>query len=323
MLKDWARRLSWGLSLALLLALPGFGRADSDALEAASAVHETLAVNYVIVPFVVYNSQGRPLRDLRPTEVSLIVDGNRVDTDMFYRTSNGPVSFTFLVDGSGSMALAGKIDGARHAIREIIRQRRKDDDFALFVFAEGQIREAVPFTQDGARLIEAVDHIKPYGQTALYDALLAMPDRTLLGRNGSRVIILLTDGLDNASKLDQGALARAFQGVEVPVYPVGLRSARSLATSNREESIDISVLAGLAGMSGGRLAIADDETNLKSAVRAILDDLRAQYLLGFAPNGAGAIRYRQISLRFARPVHSVRVRAGYRGTEPPTLQKRN
>ena len=47
--------------------------------------------------------------------------------------------------------------------------------------------------------------------------------------------------------------------------------------------------------------------------------LRAQYLIGFPPTGKGAVKYRRISLELAGRVRSVRVRAGYRGTEPPVL----
>jgi hypothetical protein len=52
-------------------------------------------------------------------------------------------------------------------------------------------------------------------------------------------------------------------------------------------------------------------------MNAIESILRAQYLLGFPPTGKGGVKYRRISLELAGRVRSVRVRAGYRGTEPP------
>ena len=86
------------------------------------------------------------------------------------------------------------------------------------------MREEVPFTSDSARLLATVDAVKPAGRTAFYDALAKMPDRTLLGKNGSRAIVLLTDGIDNASELTRDDLAVLLEGVDVPVYPIGLRS---------------------------------------------------------------------------------------------------
>lgn len=283
---------------------------------------EQISVNYVMVPFVAYNSFHRPIRDLRPTEVSVLVDGQPVRTDLFSKVQNEPVSFTILLDASGSMGLAGKFEGAKEAIDQLLSHSVRGDDYSLYVFAESRVREVVPFTSDRNRIRRALDDIQPYGKTALFDAILRMPDETILGKNGARMIFLLTDGMDNASKSNMKTLAATFQGVNVPVYPVALRPPLQPGAS-REAGLDVSVLASLAGMSGGRLMIASGSRELRKAVESILTELRAQYLVGFAPTGRGEIRYRQISLRFDRSVQSVRVRAGYRGTEPPFLGRKS
>lgn len=286
-------------------------------------LRETVSVDYVLVPFVPLGERGQPLSNLRERDVELFVDGTRVQTDLFDRAIDSPVSFTLLLDGSGSMALAGKMDGARAAVRILLENGRPGDDYSLHLFAEGEVRELVPFTREGSRILAAMQQVEPWGETALYDALLRIPDRTLLGSNGSRAIILLTDGLDNASEHERDQIPRLFQGVDVPVYPLALRSLQSVLAAAREggneSMIDTTVLAALAQMSGGRMALAPNPKDLEREVQIILDELRSQYLIGFAPTGRGEVRYRQISLRFTRPVRSVRVRGGYRGTEPPVL----
>jgi hypothetical protein len=63
--------------------------------------------------------------------------------------------------------------------------------------------------------------------------------------------------------------------------------------------------------------------DFRFAVSHIEDDLRAQYLIGFAPTGKGAVKYRTISLKLTGRARAVRVRAGYLGTEPPLVASRN
>src|SRR5205814_7749384 len=79
-------------------------------------VEESVSVGYVMIPFTVLSDKGAPITDLRKGEVRLLIDGKRVPSDMFEKSQNAPVSFTILLDSSGSMALAGKMDSARAAI---------------------------------------------------------------------------------------------------------------------------------------------------------------------------------------------------------------
>src|SRR5450759_2168602 len=188
------------LVLAMLSASAALATAQGVASPIAETIKATtwIAVGYVLVPFVVTRLKGLPLRDLHEQDVTLLVDGKPVKTDLFARSDDAPVSFTILLDGSGSMGLAGKLEGARAAVKALVDQRIPGDDFALFVFSEGTVREHVSFTGDTARLVSAVNSVTPFGRTAFFDALAKMPDKSLLGRNGSRAIILITDGIDNA-----------------------------------------------------------------------------------------------------------------------------
>ncbi|MBW3671318.1 MAG: VWA domain-containing protein [Acidobacteria bacterium] len=298
----------------------GSGSADAQMSGGTPSATESIAVDYVLVPFVAFNERGKPIRNLRQKEVRLFVDGEQIDIDFFERSHDAPVSFTILVDASGSMALGGKMAGARHALEYLIRKGNPGDDYSLYSFSQGEVRQLVPFTRNGPRILSAFDSVEPYGKTALFDALLRMPDKTILGTNGARAIILLSDGLDNASTIDRGELAKILEGVSVPVFPLSLRTPAAALDpdlrNNREAQLDLAVLAGVAGASGGRLAVAQEPKELSRAVDRILQELRSQYLLGFSPSGTGAVRYRPISLSLARTVGAVRIRGGYRGTAP-------
>jgi Ca-activated chloride channel family protein len=285
---------------------------------------EQVSVSYVMVPFTVLGSKGAPITDLDKKEVSLLVDGKRVSTDMFEVSLNAPVSWTILLDGSGSMGLAGKLDAAKAAINALTARRKAGDDFALFVFdSEGHARELVPFTENPGAITRAVDVVKPWGKTAFFDALAEMPELSELGRNPSRAIILLSDGIDNASKLTHVDIEARLEGVSIPIYAFGLREPGELGAKAvaplSEEMSNIDVLQELAAASGGKLFVGNQPEQLASAMDGIEKALRAQYLIGFSPTGKGTVKYRRISLELAGRARSVRVRAGYRGTEPPLL----
>lgn len=288
-------------------------------------VTETVDVGYVVVPFVIRDRGGKPIQNLRERDVTLLVEGKRVEIDMFAKIGDAPVSYTILLDGSGSMELSGKMDGARLAIQELLSRHSDGDDYALYVFAEGEVREVVPFTPRPTEIMTAVNAVEPYGKTAFFDALAKMPGKSLLGNNGSRAIILLTDGFDNASVLTGEELTNLIGGVDVPVYPMGLRpemAAHPAARQTTDALLDLDVLRQLAAGSGGRLAVVSQPGSLIQAIHEIQQELRAQYLVGFSPTGRGTVRYRTIALKLPGRARSVHVRGGYRGTEPP-LQGRS
>jgi len=308
---------------ALLLA---FG-ALAQSVVPTGTMSESVNVGYVMIPFTVIGDHGRPITDLRDAEVDLMVDGSPVRSDMFEKSQNAPVSFTILLDGSGSMALAGKMDSARAAIGALIAHHRPGDDFALYVFAETQARAVVPFTENPGDITRALAKLSPpYGKTAFFDALASMPERSRLGRNPSRAIILLSDGIDNASSMTRGALAQQLQGISVPIYSLGLREPGEQMDSRkrpREDLEDIGLLNEVASLTGGKLYLGNTPQQIAEAVSHVEDDLRAQYLIGFAPTGKGGIKYRTISLKLNGRARAVRVRAGYLGTEPPLVAARN
>lgn len=304
------RRLTAAFAVATALSL------------SAQDFSEQVSVSYVMVPFTALSPKGVPVTDLKAKDVSLLVDDRKVATDMFELSLNAPVSWTILLDGSGSMALAGKMEAAKAAINALTARRQVGDDFALYVFdANGDARELVPFTENPAAITRALDVVKPYGKTAFFDALAHMPERSELGRNPSRAIILLSDGIDNASKLTRAEIEKRLEGMAIPIYAFGLREPYEQKAKRTEpvteEMSNIDLLEELAAATGGQLFVGNRPELVGSAMDGIERILRAQYLIGFAPTGKGAVKYRRISLQLAGRGRTVRVRAGYRGTEPP------
>ncbi|HEY3125199.1 MAG TPA: VWA domain-containing protein, partial [Thermoanaerobaculia bacterium] len=198
---------------ALLLSVTAAASARQETQQKLPAYTESAGSEYVLVPVVVLDKKGRFVEGLEKKNFQLRVQGVRVDLDTFEKDDNAPASFAFLIDTSGSMRLASKLEYAKAAVRRIVSQRKSGDDFALFAFAEEEVRLVADFSRDPARLLAALDGLEAGGKTALFDAVAATPSRMLAGKNGKRAIILFTDGVDNASKLTPAEMAGILQQV--------------------------------------------------------------------------------------------------------------
>src|SRR3954465_6365770 len=147
---------------ALFLALPVLAQS------VVAPMSESVSVGYVMIPFTVLGDHGRPITDLRSAEVNLTVDGDPVRSDMFEKSQNAPVSFTILLDGSGSMALAGKMEAPRAAVGAVLAHRKAGGDFAVRRFAESVARELVPSAEKPGDITDGLATVKPFGKTAVF-----------------------------------------------------------------------------------------------------------------------------------------------------------
>jgi Ca-activated chloride channel homolog len=279
---------------------------------------ESAGAEYVMLPVLVTDKKGRFADGLRKEDFVLKVGDTRVPVDTFDRDESAPVSFAFLVDTSGSMGVGHKLDEARHAIRAIVSARKPGDDFALFAFSEGEVRMVADFSSDPAALLGSLGDLEASGQTALFDAVAATPERMMKGRNNKRAILLFTDGVDNASELTAEKMAELLQRVSVPVYPIGMKNAAFDALSEKErQELSVDTLQMLAASSGGKLHLVSGDDDLRPLASGISTEVRQQYLLGFAPSGKGDIKYRIVVVSVIKPGSwVVRTRRGYRGTAP-------
>ncbi len=306
--------------LVPLLVLAGAARAAAQTTPAepdAPSFSESAGAEYVMLPVLVTDKRGKFVEGLRKDDFVIRVGDSTVAFDTFERDESAPVSFAFLLDTSGSMGIANKLENAKNAIRSILRNRLPGDDFALFAFSEGQVRLVSDSSADPARLVRALWDLEASGQTALFDAVASTPEM-MKGRNNKRAILLFTDGVDNASQLTSTQMAELLQRVSVPVYPIGMKSA-AFDTMSEEHKRDLSVetLQLLAGSSGGRMHLVGGDEDLRPLAAGISAEVRQQYLLGFAPSGRGDVKYRIVFVSVAKPGSwVVRTRRGYRGTAP-------
>ncbi|HVE65245.1 MAG TPA: VWA domain-containing protein [Thermoanaerobaculia bacterium] len=282
---------------------------------------ESAGSEYVLLPVVVLDKKGRFVEGLQQKDFRVRVETTPVVLDTFERDDGAPVSMAFLVDSSGSMEIAGKIENTKRAIRSIIEARQPGDDFALFVFSEGEVRMLADFAADTKKLLAALDEISAGGQTALFDAVAATP-KLLKGKNAKRAILLFTDGVDNASKISPDDMAEILQQVSTPVYAIGMKNVMyDLLGRKQREELFVENLRMLSASSGGKMFLVGEE-DLRPLAAKLSSEVRKQYILGFSPSGRGELKYRTVFVSLAKKGWVVRTRRGYRGTAPSTSASR-
>lgn len=305
------RHLLPGLLCGAILAAPAVAQTEP----APPSFEEEVSVGYVLVPLVVRSGAGYADR-LDQDDFRLLVDGKPVKIDSFERRSDAPASIVFLQDVSGSME-GSSLDASRQAVRFFLDKAMKGDEFAIATFASGQGQVDVPFTSDLAVLREAVGSWKGYGTTALHDAVAWVPTISNEGHNPKRFALLVTDGVDNASRITPEQARAIVRQAQLPVYVIGLGSGNPYELTETGEKIYryADVLSLLAATTGGRYYAISNLDDLQKALTAILSDLRHQYVLGF-PTGEGKASQRDVKVEVKSGERTVLFRRGYKGPPP-------
>lgn len=336
------RYLAALLLVATLAALPAAvaaqepgqepGRTDLEPAEPASTFTEQLSVSWVLVPVVVRTARGYA-QGLGRDDFRLWVDGRRVPIQELDLGSDAPLSVVWLQDLSGSMANSGKLDISRLAFETFLEGARPGDEIAVASFAGDEIQVEVPFTDDVQALGESVATWEGYGTTALHDAVSLLPDISADAERGKRVAVLVTDGLDNASRLTPEQSVDLVRRARLPVYVLGLNATNRRpddsagSTGGDEVYRYADLLRSLAEATGGRYfeivtaRSAEPEELLRRTLAQVLDDLRLRYILALTTAANGEKSYHRFRVEVLRHGRSGRnetltYRRGYWGPEP-------
>ena len=271
-------------------------------------------VDLVTVSAVVRDRRGRLVTNLTRADFELLDGGQRRSISQF-RPDAAPLSIAFLFDASGSMQVASKIDEARAAARQMLSWLETDrDEVAIYAFDSG-LKELQPFTpyRRGDGMDDRMGGIEPFGMTSLHDAVAETARRVARRNNVHRAVIVLTDGLDNNSRLSAPEVSGIASAIDVPVYilavvsPLDHQGTSTAVTSDRP--VPVGDLADLARWTGGDFFVSSTPANTSVAVRQIVSELRHQYLIAFEPTGAAG--WHSLELRTHRRDLVVRARTGY------------
>jgi VWFA-related protein len=263
-------------------------------------------VELVTVSAVVKDHQGRPVSGLTAKDFNLM-DGGQHRTIVDCHIEQGPITVAVLADVSGSMAVSSRLAEVRATVRHLLSWLNDgEDQVALFAF-DDQLHEIQSFTTEHDEVNKRLDSLHSYGTTSLYDAVW-QTGAELAGRVGTRsAVVVITDGVDNASRLSAAQAARVVRVVDVPVYVIGVDP--STHTDHAGEPVADS-LTSLARATGGEFfATSASPAHTSLAVRQIVSELRHRYLIAFEP--ASPAGWHSLAVRTTNEKLVVRARSGY------------
>ena len=267
-------------------------------------------VKLVNVYVTVTNAQGGPVAGLKKENFTVQEDGRGQTISVFDKESAVPLSIALAIDTSLSTRhdLPLEQASAKRFARAIMRPV---DALSVFGFSE-TVLQSTAYISDLKRIDDGIDHIRLGAATALFDAVY-LASRSLDRRQGRKVLVLITDGGDTASKMDYKEAVRAAEEAEGIVYSIIVVPIESSA--GRETGGEHALIQ-LSEDTGGKYYYATSMSQLDDAFRQISDELRTQYLLAYYPSQRTSnSQFRRIQVGVSGPAEAssyrVRHRAGY------------
>ena len=307
------------ITAALIVSVSSFAVGQKPADQDDVIRTETDVTN---LPFTAVDQQHRFITTLHAEDLRVLEDGTPQQLFTFQRETDRPLSIAFLIDVSSSQryTLTNEKSAARGFIEKAIQSSK--DQVAIIPFT-GQAFLELPLTRDVIsvyRVLQQIEVAIPVyqgagrpltgiptgpgmmappeeGMTAIWDAV-ALTSSQVLGRTKDqrrRAIVLLTDGLDTASRLKRSEAIDRVIEAEAVVYAIGIGDSSA-------EGVNKGVIKELAERTGGRAFFPKKEVDLQAAFTEIEQELRTQYLIAYSSTNKkrdGA--YRRITVEITNP----------------------
>ncbi|MGD0800938.1 MAG: VWA domain-containing protein [Terracidiphilus sp.] len=249
--------------------------------------------------------------DLKKENFQVFEDGVR-QTLISFQHNDLPVSIALVVDNSGSMSR--KRPSVNKSTLDLIQASNPEDEAFVVNFSDEAFIDQ-DFTSDVGKLREGLAHIEARGGTALYDAVVASADHLAAGAKRSKqVIILITDGEDNASTLNLEQTIRRVQKLSGPViYSIGLLFGDEMTRAEMKQARN--ALQQLSTETGGIAFFPKNIEKVDQIAAEVARDIRNQYLLGYhSTKPATETAFRRVQVAAEGKGHgklTVRTRTGY------------
>jgi len=300
--KEWSS--GWILIALFLLVFiisknEGFSQEEQPTIRAE--------VSLVDIVFNAIDNSGHPVQGL--TANNLMVLENKEPQDIEYftalgKTSDVPLTIALLIDTSGSVK--DKLEDEKATAAEFFKEiLRPNKDLALILQFDSYVNLVQDFTQSQQDLLKALGSLKAGNQTALYDAIFLASEEKLKSEIGRKVIVVITDGVDNASKVKKEEAIEAAQKSNALIYGIGVHS--------DYEPYDFGVLKKFTEETGGAFFSPRAKfSEIQAAFKAIGEEIQGQYSLAYTSTDTRKDgSYRKIELRCKINGVRIRARKGY------------
>jgi Ca-activated chloride channel homolog len=306
------------LALTLFLIMPAgiaSPQATSESRELPGDEYRIrVNTNLVVLHATAQDHKGILVSGLDKDSFQVYEDG-ALQQIKYFSHEDIPVTVGLVIDNSGSMGR--KRAEVIAAALAFARSSNPQDQMFVVNFNE-HVRFALPgnapFTGQVPELEAALSTIITSGQTALYDAVAAALEHLKKGDRDKKVLIVISDGGDNASKRTLAQIMALAQHADVIVYTIGL-------FDEADDDRNPQVLRQLAKDTGGDVFLPQSIKDAVPILERIARDIRSQYTIAYVPaNRKQDGTYRAIQVKASatgRGQLSVRTRAGYRARLAP------
>jgi len=295
---------------------PGVGPVSKDQTGRYTLEAEAYEVQLHVT---VLDASGRPAQNL-PQDAFRIFEDGVPQTVTSFRHDDSPVSIGLLIDSSASMY--DKRDAVEKAALDLVRlSNPKDEEFLVDFSSKAYIDQ--DFTSSVDKLQQGLRYVNATGGTAAYDAVMASADYlSKHGKNTKQVLVLITDGEDNASR---NSLVQTIQRVQLldgpVVYCVGLLFGED--TDKLKSQRAHSLLEQIANQTGGAAFFPKSLKEVDPIASIVAEDIRTQYTIGYRstnpPSNGGYRAVHVDAFGSGNRRLNVRTRNGYLAKTTPPL----
>lgn len=268
------------------------------------------SVEEVNVIFTVTDKRGRFKKNLKPSDLAVYDDGKPPTAVRSFRSETDlPLRVGLVLDISGSITSRFAFE-QEAAIRFFNQILRPNTDQAFVMAFKSVPTLTQDFTDDPDLLASGVKKLAPGGGSAVYDALYLATTRKLLGthpeRPVRRVMILISDGEDNQSRVTANEVIEAARRAEVAIYAISSTNSNIFSRGDK-------LMEKFAEETGGRVFYPNKIEDVEHAFNTIQEELRSQYALSYKPADFDADgHYRRIDIQARTNKNLViRARKGY------------
>ena len=270
-------------------------------------------VDVVVLHATAQNHKGALVAGLGKDDFQIYEDGV-LQPIKYFGHEDIPVTVGLVVDNSGSMS--SKRADVIAAGLAFARSSNPQDEMFVINFNERVsfgLPENVAFTDQVPQLEVALSKLSPDGETALYDAVATALAHLKKGNRDKKVLIVISDGGDNASKHKLAEITAVVGQPDAIIYTIGI-------FDEQDSDRNPGVLKQLAKDTGGEAFLPESSKNVVAICERIAHDIRNQYTLAYVPtNRKRDGTYRVIQVKATAPGNrhlSVRTRTGYFAPSP-------
>ena len=269
-------------------------------------------VDEVVLNATVIDDHGHLISGLDKDAFHVFEDG-KPQTITSLQEQDVPVSIGLLIDNSGSMRT--KRQAVNEAALDMVRASNPEDETFVVNFADEAYIDQ-DFTSDINRLRDGLSHIDSKGGTALYDAVIASAD--YMAKNAKKakdVLLIITDGEDNASGTNLEETVRRVQDLQGPVvYSIGLLF-DDAGSGGRESHRARRALQLLSDETGGLAFFPKNLGQVDEIAAEVARDIRNQYTISYHSTKPASLGgYRMVHVEAKSKGYnkmSVRTKPGY------------